>query len=86
MLLPIVLVVVPISGLYSSGLAYGHTAEAKTKSYQLIVYLDGASEPNNLQSFKIVVCNSDNKKVFSDKVTPDFSIHIKRLVLNHVTK
>ena len=76
-----VLVVVPISGLYSPGLAYGPTAEAKTKSYQLIVYLDGAFEPNNLHSFKIVVYNSDDKKLLSDNVTPDFSIHIKRLVL-----
>lgn len=73
MLLPIVLVVVLISGLYSSGLDYGHTAEAKRKSYQVIVYLDGASEPNNLHSFKIVVYNSDDKKVLSDKVTPDFT-------------
>ncbi len=56
-----------------SSFQYGHIAEAKTKSYQLIVYLDGAFEPNNLHSFKIVVYNSDHKKVLSDKVTPDFS-------------
>jgi hypothetical protein len=62
-----------LTGLSSAAFQFGHTAEAKTKSYQLIVYLDGAFEPNNLHSFKIVVYNSDHKKILSDKVTPDFS-------------
>lgn len=61
-----------ITGLSAAAFQFGHTAEAKSKSYQLIVYLDGAFEPNNLHSFKIVVYNSDHKKVLSDKVTPDF--------------
>ena len=43
------------------------------KSYKLIVYLDGAVEPNNLGSFKVVVYNSDNNTILSEKVTPDFS-------------
>ena len=47
--------------------------EAKTKSYQLIVYLDGAFEPNNLHSFKIVVYDSDNNTILLDTVIPDFS-------------
>jgi len=37
------------------------------------VYLDGAFEPNNLHSFKIVVYNSDHKTILSKKVTPDFT-------------
>jgi hypothetical protein len=49
------------------------------KSYQLIVYLDGAFEPNNLHSFKIVVYNSDHNKIISDKVTPDFSDSHQRI-------
>src|SRR6476659_5818442 len=73
MVLPAVLATVLVSGVYFAALDYGHYAEAKTKSYQLIVYLDGAFEPNNLHSFKVVVYNSDHNKIISDKVTPDFS-------------
>jgi hypothetical protein len=67
-----VLAGVLITGLLSSEVEYGHNAQAKKKSYQLIVYLDGAFEPNNLHSFKVVVYNSDHNKIISDKVTPDF--------------
>ncbi|MEP6576811.1 MAG: hypothetical protein ABJB85_10320 [Nitrososphaerota archaeon] len=63
--LAITLVTAGISGMHQ-------VAEAK-KSYKLIVYLDGAFKPNNLPSFKIVVYNSDHKKILSDKVTPNFS-------------
>lgn len=34
--------------------------------------LKGAFEPNNLPSFKVVVYNSDHKKILSDKVKRDF--------------
>jgi predicted RND superfamily exporter protein len=47
--------------------------EAKTKSYQLTVYLDNAFKPNHLPSFKVVVYNSDDKQILSEKVTPDFT-------------
>jgi hypothetical protein len=73
MLLVMALAPVLITGLSSSAFEPGQMAEAKAKSFQLIVYLDGAFEPNNLHSFKIVVYNSDHKKVLSEKVTPDFS-------------
>jgi hypothetical protein len=64
-----------ITGLTSAAfeICTGQIAEGMTKSYRLIVYLDGAFEPNNLHSFKIVVYNSDHKKILSDKVTPDFT-------------
>lgn len=51
----------------------GQIVEAKTKSYQLTVYLDNAFMPNNLPSFKVVVYNFDHKKILSEKVTPDFT-------------
>ena len=51
----------------------GQIVEAKTKYYQLIVYLDNAFMPNHLPSFKVVVYNSDDKKILSEKVTPDFT-------------
>ncbi len=51
----------------------GQMVEAKTKSYQLTVYLDNAFMPNNLPSFKVVVYNFDHKKILSEKVTPDFT-------------
>ena len=47
--------------------------EAKTKSYQLTVYLDYAFMPNHLPSFKVVVYNSDERQILSEKVTPDFT-------------
>ena len=72
LLLVSILVVILLSGILVAALP-GHAIEAKTKSYQLIVYLDGAFEPNNLHSFKIVVYNSDHKTILSKKVTPDFS-------------
>jgi hypothetical protein len=48
---------------------------AKTgKSYQLIVYLDGASQKNSIgDNFKIVVYNSDNETILSAKPTIDFN-------------
>jgi predicted RND superfamily exporter protein len=51
----------------------GQMVEAKTKSYQLTVYLDNAFKPNHLPSFKVVVYNSDDKQILSEKVTPDFT-------------
>ena len=57
----------------------GQDAAAKKKSYQLIVHLDGALEPNNLKSFKVIVYNSDHKKIISDDVTPDFSASHQKL-------
>jgi hypothetical protein len=51
----------------------GQIVEAKTKSYQLTVYLDNAFMPNNLPSFKVVVYNFDHKNILSEKVTPDFT-------------
>ena len=51
----------------------GQMVEAKTKSYQLTVYLDNAFKPNHLPSFKVVVYNSDDRQILSEKVTPDFT-------------
>ncbi|MGA9217936.1 MAG: hypothetical protein WBZ50_04790 [Nitrososphaeraceae archaeon] len=51
----------------------GQMVEAKTKSYQLTVYLDNAFMPNHLPSFKVVVYDSDDKQILSEKVTPDFT-------------
>lgn len=51
----------------------GQMVEAKTKSYQLTVYLDNAFTPNHLPSFKVVVYDSDGKKILSEKVMPDFT-------------
>lgn len=51
----------------------GQMVEAKTKSYQLTIYLDNAFMPNHLPSFKVVVYNSDDKQILSEKVTPDFT-------------
>ena len=51
----------------------GQMVEAKTKSYQLTVYLDNAFMPNHLPSFKVVVYNSDERQILSEKVTPDFT-------------
>lgn len=51
----------------------GQMVEAKTKSYQLTVYLDNAFMPNHLPSFKVVVYNLDDKQILSEKVTPDFT-------------
>jgi hypothetical protein len=51
----------------------GQMVEAKAKSYQLTVYLDNAFKPNHLPSFKVVVYNSDDKQILSEKVTPDFT-------------
>jgi hypothetical protein len=51
----------------------GQMVGAKTKSYQLTVYLDNAFMPNHLPSFKVVVYNSDDKQILSEKVTPDFT-------------
>ena len=51
----------------------GQMVEAKTKSYQLTVYLDNAFMPNHLPSFKVIVYNSDYKQILSEKVTPDFT-------------
>ena len=48
--------------------------DIKSNSYQLIVYLDGAT-PDNLigDNFKIAVYNSDNKIVLSAKPNIDFN-------------
>jgi hypothetical protein len=51
----------------------GQMVEAKTRSYQLTVYLDNAFTPNHLPSFKVVVYDSDGKKILSEKVMPDFT-------------
>ena len=59
--------------LVTAGIAGMQQVAAAKKSYKLIVYLDGAFKPNNLPSFKVVVYNSDHKKILSDKVTPNFS-------------
>ena len=56
-----------VGGIVASASGIVNVVEAK-KSYKLIVYLDGAFEPNNLPSFKVVVYNSDHKKILSDKV------------------
>jgi hypothetical protein len=49
-----------------------NVAEAKN-TYKLVVYLDGAFDPNNLHSFNVTVYSSDHKNMISDKITPDFS-------------
>jgi hypothetical protein len=51
----------------------GQMVEAKTKSYQLTVYLDNAFMPNHLPSFKVVVYDTEHKKILSEKITPDFT-------------
>lgn len=72
LLLAGILAAILLTGLSTTALS-GHIVEAKKKSYQLIVYLDGAFKPNNLPSFKIVIYNSDHKTILSKKVTPDFT-------------
>ena len=37
------------------------------------MYLDNAFTPNHLPSFKVVVYDSDGKKILSEKVMPDFT-------------
>ena len=37
------------------------------------MYLDNAFTPNHLPSFKVVVYDSDSKKILSEKVMPDFT-------------
>jgi hypothetical protein len=76
---------------FASGLVFGiigimgacssdtvNVAEAK-KSYNLIVFLDDAYESGNLPSFKVVDYDSDDKKIYSDKVTPDFSDDLQKI-------
>ena len=66
-----------IAAMVLSGVTFatlsGQMVEAKTKSYQLTVYLDNAFKPNHLPSFKVVVYNSDDRQILSEKVTPDFT-------------
>jgi hypothetical protein len=68
----IIIAAMLLTGL-TSIILLGQIVEAKTKSYQLTVYLDNAFMPNNLPSFKVVVHNFEHKKILSEKVTPDFT-------------
>ena len=66
-----------IAAMVLSGVTFatlsGQMVEAKTKSYQLTVYLYNAFMPNHLPSFKVVVYNSDHNQILSEKVTPNFT-------------
>ena len=66
-----------IAAMVLSGVTFvtlsGQMVGAKTKSYQLTVYLDYAFMVHNLPSFKVVVYNSDHKQILSEKITPDFT-------------
>ena len=56
--------------------------QAKTKSYQLIVYLNNAFQPNHMPSFKVVIYNSDHKEIVSDEVYPDFTKNKQKISPN----
>jgi hypothetical protein len=47
--------------------------EGKTKSHQLRVYFDNTFTPNHIPSFKLVVYDSDGKKIVSERAMPDFT-------------
>lgn len=56
--------------------------QAKTKSYQLIVYLNNAFQPNHMPSFKVVIYNSDRKEIVSDTIRPDFTKNRQKISPN----
>ena len=51
----------------------GQLVEAKTSSYQLMVFLDNTFSPNHRPSFMVIVYNSEHKEILSEKITPDFT-------------
>ena len=53
--------------LSSSGIAIN-----AAQAYKLIVYLDGATGRHALDSFNLVVYNSEHKIILSKKITPNF--------------
>ncbi len=66
-----------LSGLLSAMLT-GQIVEAKTNSYNLVVFLDNAFSPNHLPFFNVVVYDLEHKEIISKKVTPDVSdVHQK---------
>jgi len=59
---------------FQTNLVQGQQATKTGKSYQLIVYLDGAHVGNTIgDNFKIVVYNSDNETILSAKPLIEFS-------------
>src|SRR6476619_8244740 len=72
-----ILLIAVIAAMVLTGVTFvtlsGQMVEAKTKTYQLTVYLDNGFIPNHLPSFKVVVYNSDDRQILSEKVTPDFT-------------